>query len=135
MAVTGAYFVQVCSSLYLYYCLQALASVGKKLLANTDLGHPEVAKAVEHYMPTAFLAVNKTCKRFATAESKYVYTTPKSYLEMLHLYNSMLTKKRALMDKVKLEEIIRCSNQNKFSNSTGNGTVTNRHSKAVQSCK
>ena len=109
--------------------------MGKKLLANTDLGHPEVVKAVEHYMPTAFLAVNKTCKRFATAESKYVYTTPKSYLEMLHLYNSMLTKKRALMDKVKLEEIIRCSNQNKFSNSTGNGTVTNRHSKAVQSCK
>jgi len=79
--------------------LQALASVGKKLLANTDLENPEVMKAVEYFMPTAFIAVNKTCKSFAAAESKFVYTTPKSYLEMLHLYNKMLSRKRALMDK------------------------------------
>lgn len=78
---------------------QALASVGKKFLSGHDLGHPEVVKAIEHFMPTAFIAVNKMCKTFATAESKYVYTTPKSYLEMLKLYTSMLAKKRAETDK------------------------------------
>lgn len=56
-------------------------------------------KAVEHFMPTAFLAVNKMCKQFATAESKYVYTTPKSYLEMINLYTGMLAKKRDSTDK------------------------------------
>lgn len=73
---------------------QALASVGKKFLAHIDLGHADIAKAVEHFMPTAFIAVNKMCKKFAAAESKYVYTTPKSYLEMLALYTQILTKKR-----------------------------------------
>jgi dynein heavy chain len=73
---------------------QALASVGKKVLSQMDLGSPEVTKAIEHYMPTAFLAVNKACKVFASAESKYVYTTPKSYLEMLQLYRKMLRRKR-----------------------------------------
>eukprot|EP00598_Pedospumella_elongata_P012136 CAMPEP_0185006372 /NCGR_PEP_ID=MMETSP1098-20130426/84409_1 /TAXON_ID=89044 /ORGANISM="Spumella elongata, Strain CCAP 955/1" /LENGTH=101 /DNA_ID=CAMNT_0027534523 /DNA_START=105 /DNA_END=407 /DNA_ORIENTATION=+ len=35
---------------------QALASVGSKILATVELGSPEVAKAVEHFMPTAFVA-------------------------------------------------------------------------------
>jgi dynein heavy chain len=50
-------------------------------------------------MPTAFLAVNKMCKTFLSSESKYVYTTPKSYLEMLKLYKTMLHKKREETDK------------------------------------
>ena len=79
--------------------IQALASVGKKLLAPVELGSPEVVKAIEHYMPTAFMAVNKMCKTFASAESKFVYTTPKSYLEMLNLYSVMLAKKRGETDK------------------------------------
>lgn len=78
---------------------QALASVGKKLLAQVNLGTPEVTKSVEQFMPSAFLAVNKMCKVFASAESKYVYTTPKSYLEMINLYQIMLEKKRAETDK------------------------------------
>eukprot|EP01033_Poteriospumella_lacustris_P003465 gene3469-2562_t len=78
---------------------QALASVGKKVLSQMDLGDAEVTKAIEHYMPTAFLAVNKACKVFAASESKYVYTTPKSYLEMLQLYRKMLRRKREESDR------------------------------------
>ena len=78
---------------------QALASVGSKVLASVELGSPEVAKAVEHFMPTAFVAVNAMCKSFAASESKYVYTTPKSYLEMLNLYKVMLAKRRDDMDR------------------------------------
>eukprot|EP00981_Chlorochromonas_danica_P012313 scaffold4815_cov184-Ochromonas_danica.AAC.1 len=78
---------------------QALSSVGKRFLSQTELGDAEVTKAIEHFIPSAFLAVNKMCKSFAAAESKYVYTTPKSYLEMLKLYINMLAKKRAATDK------------------------------------
>ena len=78
---------------------QALASVGSKMLLGVDLGSPEVCKAIEHFMPTAFVAVNKMCKAFAATEGKFVYTTPKSYLEMLNLYNVMLEKKRKATDK------------------------------------
>jgi dynein heavy chain, axonemal len=78
---------------------QALASVGKKFLSQTELGDAEVTKAIEHFVPTAFVAVNKMCKTFAAAESKYVYTTPKSYLEMLKLYIGILAKKRKETDK------------------------------------
>lgn len=77
----------------------ALASVGKKVLATMDLGIPDVTKAIEIYMPSAFIAVNKMCKIFAASESKFVYTTPKSYLEMLALYKQMLAKKREGTDK------------------------------------
>lgn len=77
---------------------QALASVGKKLLSDLNVGSPEVAKAIENFMPTSFLAVNKMCKSYAISEGRSVYTTPKSYLEMLHLYQSMLTRKRQETD-------------------------------------
>ena len=72
--------------------------MGKKLLADMQLGTPEVAKAIEHFMPTAFVSVNQLCKTFARKEGKYVYTTPKSYLEMVHLFQSILAKKRAETD-------------------------------------
>lgn len=78
---------------------QALASVGKKFLSQVELGDAEVTKAIEHFVPNTFVIVNKMCKTFAVAESKFVYTTPKSYLEMLKLFISMLHKKRASTDK------------------------------------
>jgi dynein heavy chain len=74
---------------------QALASVGKKLLAETEAlaNNVDVLKAIEHFMPTTFVQVNKTCKQFASREGKFVYTTPKSYLEMINLYQLLLAKK------------------------------------------
>ena len=78
---------------------QALYSVGKKILGDTDLGIPEVVLAIEHFMPAAFIAVNKMCKKFETTEGRYIYTTPKSYLEMLNLYLSLLERKRSEADK------------------------------------
>ena len=77
---------------------QALASVGKKLLAEVALGTPEITQAVENFMPLAFVAVNKMCKSFASTEGKQVYTTPKSYLEMINLYQILLAKKRLETD-------------------------------------
>lgn len=77
---------------------QALASVGKKILSDCNLGTSEQTLSVEIFMPTAFLAVNKMCKLFASTEGKQVYTTPKSYLEMLHLFLHLLSKRRSDTD-------------------------------------
>eukprot|EP01035_Chromulina_nebulosa_P019234 gene19234-25085_t len=73
---------------------QALASVGKKLLSNVITNSVEISKAIEYFMPTAFLAVNRMCKIYANTEGRKVYTTPKSYLEMLNLFQNMLNDKR-----------------------------------------
>jgi len=80
---------------------QALASVGKKLLSDIEgiAKDPEVLKAIENFMPLAFVAVNNVCKKFASKEGKFVYTTPKSYLEMVKLYGNLLYQKRAETDK------------------------------------
>ena len=77
---------------------QALASVGKNLLKDVDLGDADIVMAVEHFMPTAFVAVNKMCKLFAQTEGKHVYTTPKSYLEMISLFLTLLASKRSSID-------------------------------------
>jgi dynein heavy chain len=78
---------------------QALSSVGKKLLMDMQLGTPEVTKAIEHFMPTAFVAVNNLCKTFSAKEGRLVYNTPKSFLEMVNLFQIMIAKKRAETDK------------------------------------
>ena len=48
---------------------------------------------IESFMPSAFVAVNQACKKFLQTDNKYVYTTPKSYLEMVKLYQVFLKKK------------------------------------------
>ena len=78
--------------------LQALASVGKNVLLDVEIDNPDVKLAVENFMPLAFVSVDKQCRAYQISEGKNVYTTPKSYLEMLSLYKSMLAKKRAESD-------------------------------------
>ena len=77
---------------------QALASVGKNILQDCVVDDPKVKIAVENFMPSAFVAVDKACKTFQKLEGKNVYTTPKSYLEMLSLYKVMLARKRTASD-------------------------------------
>jgi dynein heavy chain len=77
---------------------QALLSVGKRLLSNIDLGSDEVHAAVVKYAPAAFLGVSEACQLFASKESRMVYLTPKSYLEAIHLFQSLLAKKREETD-------------------------------------
>ena len=74
---------------------QALESVGKQLLKDTEelATDLEILQAIESFMPNAFVAVNQACKKFLQTDNKYVYTTPKSYLEMVKLYQVFLKKK------------------------------------------
>ena len=75
----------------------ALLSVGKKFMADVDLGG--VRNTVENFLPYSFTEVNKMATKFLNVERRYVYTTPKSFLELLKLYGGLLDRKRLEADK------------------------------------
>ncbi|CAM9352734.1 unnamed protein product, partial [Phaeothamnion confervicola] len=72
----------------------ALFSVGRRFLADLDLGSDGMRHAIEKFLPHSFDVVNRTAQKFQQAERRHVYTTPKSFLELLKLYNVLLTAKR-----------------------------------------
>jgi dynein heavy chain len=72
----------------------ALYSVGEKFLSDVDLGNAEVRNVVTRFLPFSFEAVNKTTLAFKVKERRLVYTTPKSYLELIKLYRKLLDDKR-----------------------------------------
>lgn len=45
-------------------------------------------------MPISFENVNKLSTKLYEVERRYVYTTPKSFLELIKLFKSMLQQKR-----------------------------------------
>jgi len=45
-------------------------------------------------MPVSFENVNKLSGKLYEMERRYVYTTPKSFLELIKLFKSMLQQKR-----------------------------------------
>jgi len=75
----------------------ALFSVGKKFMAEVELG--DVRNTVEGFLPYSFTEVNKMAVKFLSVERRYVYTTPKSFLELLKLYGGLLNKKRSEADR------------------------------------
>lgn len=64
------------------------------MLQKVTIENPEIFKAVESYLPAAYLAMNNMCKSFLSAERRVIYNPPKSYLEMLNQFQVMLQKKR-----------------------------------------
>jgi len=72
---------------------EALLSVSKRFLDEVDLGDAKTKEAVCKFMPFSFTIVNKTSTEYLAVERRYNYTTPKSFLELIYLYKSMLAKK------------------------------------------
>ncbi|KAJ8613144.1 hypothetical protein CTAYLR_004792 [Chrysophaeum taylorii] len=78
---------------------EALLSVGQRFLAELDIGAPATRTAIETFMPYSFIEVNKLAREFQRTERRHVYTTPKSFLELLKLYQVLLLSKREDSDK------------------------------------
>eukprot|EP00891_Asterochloris_glomerata_P001316 jgi/Astpho2/1316/Aster-06188 len=72
----------------------SLLSVAKKFLDDVELGSDSIRNAVVEFMPYSFAAVNAQSKRFLETEKRYNYTTPKTFLELIKLYKSVLARKR-----------------------------------------
>jgi len=73
----------------------ALYSVGKKFLSSVDLGTDEERDVIERFLPFSFEAVNKATIEYKKKERRSVYTTPKSYLELIKLYKILLEDSRS----------------------------------------
>ena len=49
-------------------------------------------------MPFSFAVVNNFSEKIKEVERRFVYTTPKSFLELVKLFKSMLEKKMTYLD-------------------------------------
>lgn len=74
--------------------LTALLSVAWKFTNDVDLGTDEQRKAIVEFMPYSFGRVGIASSQILETERRYVYTTPKSFLELIKLYITMLNKTR-----------------------------------------
>jgi dynein heavy chain len=58
----------------------------------------EVRQAIVKFMPFSFTIVNQFSDEIKEVERRFVYTTPKSFLELVKLFKSMLAKKYTYLD-------------------------------------
>lgn len=54
----------------------------------------QIRQGVVEFMPHSFGLVNAASKKFKDVERRFNYTTPKTFLELIKLYKSVLGKKR-----------------------------------------
>lgn len=58
----------------------------------------EIRQAIVAFMPYSFTVVNEYSEMIKNTERRFVYTTPKSFLELVKLFKSMLDKKLTYLD-------------------------------------
>lgn len=71
----------------------ALLSVAAKFLADVEMKSPEIRSGIERFMPYSYKVVNEFSEKILDQERRYIYTTPKSFLELIKLFKVMLQRK------------------------------------------
>ncbi len=79
----------------------ALTSVAMKFLNEVEMQSEEVRTSIVNFMPYSFKVVNEFSAKIFEAERRYVYTTPKSFLELIKLFKVMFEKKKNELEKNK----------------------------------
>ncbi|VEL24027.1 unnamed protein product, partial [Protopolystoma xenopodis] len=72
---------------------EALLSVSSRFLSSLDLLSGELRPSVAEFMSFVHQSVNQMSAVYLANERRYNYTTPKSFLEQIQLYENMLRKK------------------------------------------
>eukprot|EP00762_Andalucia_godoyi_P004499 ANDGO_05184.mRNA.1 Dynein-1-beta heavy chain len=73
---------------------EALAEVAQKFLDEVDLGSAEIKKAVSHVFVTAHTSVIEMSAKMFSSLKRVNYVTPTNYLELVKVYESLLSEKR-----------------------------------------
>ncbi|XP_057215442.1 dynein heavy chain 9, axonemal [Triplophysa rosa] len=73
---------------------EALESVSLRFLQEVEHIQPEVKDSVSKFMAYVHVSVNKTSRDYLANERRYNYTTPKSFLEQIKLYQNLLALKK-----------------------------------------
>ncbi|XP_015418031.1 PREDICTED: dynein heavy chain 9, axonemal-like [Myotis davidii] len=71
---------------------QALESVSLRFLQSTESIEPTVKQSISKFMAFVHTSVNQTSQSYLSNEQRYNYTTPKSFLEFIRLYQSLLRR-------------------------------------------
>nr|P39057.1 RecName: Full=Dynein beta chain, ciliary [Heliocidaris crassispina]BAA00827.1 dynein beta-heavy chain [Heliocidaris crassispina] len=72
---------------------EALVSVSKRFLDEVELLKGDIKNSIAEFMAYVHVSVNESSKQYLTNERRYNYTTPKSFLEQIKLYESLLAMK------------------------------------------
>ncbi|XP_072167681.1 dynein beta chain, ciliary [Diadema setosum] len=72
---------------------EALVSVSQRFLDEIELLKGDIKPSIAEFMAYVHVSVNESSKLYLTNERRYNYTTPKSFLEQIKLYESLLSLK------------------------------------------
>ncbi|XP_064179132.1 dynein heavy chain 9, axonemal [Anguilla rostrata] len=73
---------------------EALESVSLRFLQEVEHIEPEVKDSISKFMAYVHTSVNDSSKAYLANDRRYNYTTPKSFLEQIKLYQNLLALKR-----------------------------------------
>ncbi|NXK40473.1 DYH17 protein, partial [Piprites chloris] len=73
----------------------ALVSVSSRFLEETEDIEPEVKASISQFMSYVHTSAKEMSKTYLAMERRYNYTTPKTFLEQIKLYQSLLASKRS----------------------------------------
>ncbi|XP_074778161.1 dynein axonemal heavy chain 17 [Athene noctua] len=73
----------------------ALVSVSSRFLEETGDMEPAVKVSISQFMAYVHMSVKEMSKTYLATERRYNYTTPKTFLEQIKLYQNLLSKKRS----------------------------------------
>ncbi|NXM68229.1 DYH17 protein, partial [Serilophus lunatus] len=73
----------------------ALVSVSSRFLEETEDIEPEVKASISQFMSFVHTSAKQMSKTYLAMERRYNYTTPKTFLEQIKLYQSLLASKRS----------------------------------------
>jgi len=77
---------------------EALLSVADKFLADVEIPSDEVRQSVVRFLPFSFSEVGRISEEVLRKDRRYIYTTPKSFLELIKLFKSMLGQKQGSLE-------------------------------------
>ncbi|NWW79259.1 DYH17 protein, partial [Climacteris rufus] len=73
----------------------ALVSVSSRFLEETPDIEPEVKASISRFMSFVHTSAKELSKTYLAVERRYNYTTPKTFLEQIKLYQNLLASKRS----------------------------------------
>uniref|UniRef100_A0A674GE64 Dynein axonemal heavy chain 17 n=1 Tax=Taeniopygia guttata TaxID=59729 RepID=A0A674GE64_TAEGU len=75
----------------------ALVSVSSRFLEETPDIEPEVKASISQFMSFVHTSSKEMSKTYLAVERRYNYTTPKTFLEQIKLYQNLLADKRSTL--------------------------------------
>ena len=75
----------------------ALTSVADKFLQDIEM-EDDVRASVIKFLPQSFEDVQKQCEDVLKFDRRFIYTTPKSFLELIKLFKGMLGQKKGFLE-------------------------------------